>query len=180
MPEEPEVFIGDDDDATLGDYLKEPGRYHVVVVDVEEVYGSSDYGPWTANAVTLEVLAGPERGKQTDQRFFQPDGNDGSKDDDTRKVRRRFWRSCGAVTQADVGKQILPGEVWERCKGRNLVMEFEQNGKFLRLAKYAAGMGMFPATDKAVADVPKSDAVLKYNGEPQQASQPAEADDAPV
>jgi len=118
-------------DGSAGNFLSEPGVYHVAVLEATETPTKRDGNPIqnAAFGVDLEILAGPQAKKQKDVVFFNAD-TDKPKDDkgyqmDLRKIRRFFEAVCVAPERQPGGTEYTVDV--EKARGRQLIIQFERS-----------------------------------------------------
>jgi len=150
-----------DDFSGGGSFLRDPGTYHVCVVDVDENPSKRD-GSLIDNAafrIHLEVLAGTvggQEGKSTDVIFFYPKVQSKNEGAFARKLMDRYFLAVGLVTEADKAKEL---EIdLQMAKGRHFIVKLEHDDeqKYLRVA-FA---DIFHVDDPAVKEVPKNQAAM--------------------
>lgn len=155
--------IGDDFSGGSS-FLRDPGTYHVCVVDIDENPSKRD-GSLIDNAAFrayLEVLSGTvggQEGKSCDIIFFYPKVQSKNEGAFARKLMDRFFLAVGLVTEADKGKQLDIN--LQEAKGRHFIVKLEHDDeqKYLRVA-YS---DIFHVDDPAVKEVPKNAAAMAMN-----------------
>lgn len=151
-----------DDYSSGGNFLSEPGTYHLCITDIDENPTKRD-GSLIDNAafrVGLSVLDGTTEGqkeKTTDLTFFYPKPTDKDEGKFRRKQIDRFFLAAGLLAESDKGaeKEIDLSD----AVGRQIVAKLEpsSNGKYLQLA-FA---DVYHVDDPAVKDIPKSAVALR-------------------
>lgn len=150
-----------DDLSSGGSFLREPGTYHVCVVDVNYMPSRKD-GTLIDNAafkVYLEVLAGTvagQEGKSAEITFFHPKVQSKNEGAFARKKIDRFLLAVGLISEADKTKEVEPE--LELAKGRHFIvkLELDDDEKYLQVA-FA---DIYHVDDPCVKEVPKNAAAM--------------------
>lgn len=137
----------------IGGKMPAPGRYHVVVLDVDASFQKTPKNI----PVHLEVLAGtvPGQAGMTTTEFLYYDRHD-IKDFAVERLGRFLW-ACGLIRPGEEA-DVQP----EAAVGRQLVVElfedsYEKNGVAKKSMKISwIGGGVWPLGDPEVSDVPIS------------------------
>jgi hypothetical protein len=155
------------DVSTGGNWLTEPGLYHMMVVDTTETPTKRDGSPISEAIcrVSLSVLAGTvdgQKDKGFDLTFWHGKPGDEKSQAFATKKLDRFFLSTGLMTRAEIEQKVSKDIELAHANGRQLVVELEeresnQGKKFLDL-KFAE---IYHVDDPAVAAVPKDAGALK-------------------
>ena len=148
-----------------GNFLREPGTYHVCVTGVEEMPHKRD-GSLIDNAafqVDLEVLAGTVGGQEKKSAnivFFHPKPTSPNEGAFARKLMDRFFLAVGLMGEADKKKDLSID--LQQAVGRHFIVKFDHDDdkKYLRVAF----TDIFHVDDPAVKDMPKSETAMKMGG----------------
>ena len=155
------------DVSTGGNWMSEPGIYHMLVVESTENPTRRDGSPISEAIcrVTLSCLAGTvdgQRDKGFDLTFWH--GKPGDEKNQAYATKRldRFFLATGLMTRAEIEQKVSKDIELADANGRQLVLELEEREsatgkKFLDL-KFAE---IYHVDDPAVASVPKDAAALK-------------------
>lgn len=149
-----------EDMATGGNYLAEPGTYHMQITHVNEQPTSRGSTAIDGFKIEIAVLEGPHKDKQTDIIFFNPkmSGKDGGKW--ARNKQAAFLIAAGLVTEQQLGQRV---EIdLKAAEGRQVVVELElgeandKGRQFLQLA----WANIYHVDDPRVATVAKNAGAL--------------------
>lgn len=149
-----------EDMATGGNYLAEPGTYHMQITHVDEQPTSKGSTAIDGFRIELSVLEGQHKDKETDIIFFNPkqSGKDGGKW--ARNKQAAFLIAAGLVTEQQLGQRV---EIdLKSAEGRQVVVELElgeandKGRQFLQLA----WANIYHVDDPRVATVAKNAAAL--------------------
>lgn len=150
------------DVSTGGNWLTEPGLYHMVVTETTETPTKRDGSPISEAIcrVSLSVLAGTvdgQKDKGFDLTFWHGKPGDEKSQSFATKKLDRFFLSTGLMTRAEIEQKVSKDIELSHANGRQLVVELEEREsaatgkKFLDL-KFAE---IYHVDDPAVAAVPK-------------------------
>lgn len=156
------------DVSTGGNWMSEPGIYHMLVVESTEQPTKRDGSPISEAIcrVTLSCLAGTVDGQRDngfDLTFWHGKPGDEKSQAYATKRLDRFFLATGLMTRAEIEQKVLKDIELADANGRQLVLELEEREsattgkKFLDL-KFAE---IYHVDDPAVASVPKDAAALK-------------------
>lgn len=155
------------DVSTGGNWMSEPGIYHMLVVESTETPTKRDGSPISEAIcrVTLSCLAGTvdgQRDKGFDLTFWHGKPGDEKSQAYATKRLDRFFLATGLMTRAEIEQKVSKDIELADANGRQLVLELEEREsatgkKFLDL-KFAE---IYHVDDPAVASVPKDAAALK-------------------
>lgn len=155
------------DVSTGGNWMSEPGIYHMLVVESTEQPTKRDGSPISEAIcrVTLSCLAGTvdgQRDKGFDLTFWHGKPGDEKSQAYATKRLDRFFLATGLMTRAEIEQKVSKDIELADANGRQLVLELEEREsatgkKFLDL-KFAE---IYHVDDPAVASVPKDAAALK-------------------
>jgi len=147
------------EDVSSGEtFLSQPGRYHVVVQDLNEPATKRDGTiiQGTLFGVTFAVAEGPQQDKTVSVSFFAPSLQSKDGGAMARKKVDRFLIAVSLVDPSETGK--AKKIKLDEAIGRQCCVEFEHDkeGKYLQL-KYA---NIYHVDDPEAANVDKSDEFL--------------------
>lgn len=143
-----------------GQWLSDPGTYHMLITDISEEPTSKD-GTLVPNAafrVTCAVCDGTVPGqaeKTTDITFFRPKATDKNEGAFARKKIDRFLVATCLMTEEQVLEKAKVRIDLQEAVGRQFVVKLEkekEDSKFLSLS-FA---DIFHVDDSAVANIPRS------------------------
>jgi hypothetical protein len=149
-----------------GNFLQEPGTYHLLVLRVDEAPTNNKGDLLDGFRVDCAVLDGTTPGqkdRQTDIMFFRPKLSDKNGGEFAKRKQARFAIATGILGQATPGQRVTVD--LQRAAGMQFVAELEheidkdtkQPKKFLQLA----WANIWHVDDPAVSQVPKDAAALE-------------------
>lgn len=170
-----------EDMATGGNYLDEPGTYHLQITHVDEQPTSKGSTAIDGFRIELSVVEGPQKDKETDIIFFNPKQSSKDQGKWARNKQAAFLIAAGLVTEQQLGQRV---EIdLKAAEGRQVIAELElgqadaKGKRFLELAwaniyhvddprvataaKNAAALGLIP---KSLRRDPASFATAKKDG----------------
>jgi hypothetical protein len=145
--------------STGGQWLSEPGWYHVLVTEIQDPATDAKGVPISNAAfkAVCEVLAGTvdgQRGKSCDICFFNPKPQDKNEGAFAKKKIDRFLLATNHASEQELStKGFRPNPDLQQMVGRQLVLQLEREGekKYLSLA-FA---DLYHVDDPAVKAYPK-------------------------
>ena len=147
-----------------GQFLREPGTYHLAVQDVQVGTGPKG-NAIDGFTVSMEVLAGTvpsEVKKSINVTFFNPKLT--AKDGGTfqRKQQSKFLIAVNLLDPVNKGKRVsidLQKAIGQQVVAAFEIDDFQQDKKYLRLAN--AGMDCWHVDDPHATSIPKNEAAMK-------------------
>ena len=152
-------------DTNTGSFLREPGIYHFVVINVNEQPTNKDGSLLDAIDINCEVLDGTvqsdgactEVGKTTDLKLWNPDLSRDDRGERAAKIQMKFFEAVGLLDANDRGREV-EFELSDAV-GRQFIATLEQtkDSKYLQLP-YSGDI--YHVDDSAVKQIPKDKAAL--------------------
>lgn len=115
---------------TGGAFLKEPGTYHLAVLEVDEQPTSQKGELIDGFKIDAHVLAGPQNKKQAEITFWNPKLTDKNNGEMAKKKQARFVLATGIIQAAKPGEKVVVD--LQLAKGRQFIATLsnrESNGK---------------------------------------------------
>ncbi len=141
-----------------GNFLRDPGTYHLICTSVEDPATNKDGGVLGGFRANFQVLAGStpgQRDKTCDVIFWDPKLTDKNEGLFARQRQAAFYIATGIIKPQDLGKSGLTIDP-EKAKGRQCVATFEIEDKFIRLHF----CDLWHVDDPAAAKFPKDEKSL--------------------
>lgn len=154
-------FESSPDASAGGAFLREPGTYHMIVVDSQEQATDKNGAPLGGFRVSGQVVTGTvpgQKGKQVDLLFFNPKPTDKNEGAFARKKQTRCLIALAKMHPGDVGKRLSIDLTADTTNGRQFVatLEKEEGKDYLRL-HFA---DVFHVDDPEAAGFPKDAALI--------------------
>jgi len=121
-----------------GNFVDQPGVYHMLVTDVDENPAKQDGSPLDATRVSLSVLAGPINSNQKDRAFelmlWNPNSaDDESKQNNAKKLQTKFCLATCLIGHHQPGQRVTVEPT--DAKGRQLAIRLSWKQEFNEVTK---------------------------------------------